>query len=93
VPEPSDLEASAPLDVYSDALKVGSNIFGFIFGFGLATDSPGESKPVVTVRMSPQHTLVLYQVLKNQLRQYQATVGPIALPDEMYTGMEIEREV
>ena len=80
-------------DVYTDAVRIGSGVYGFSFQFGLATESPGEQRPVVTVRMSPQHAVVFYQILKKHLRQYEDRVGKIALPDGLFEELEIEREI
>lgn len=83
-----------PPEYYSDAMRLLMSPFGFTFQFGLmAEGGPGDARSVVTVRMSPQHTLVMYQILKNHLRTYEQQIGKIPLPDEMYEAQNIEREI
>jgi hypothetical protein len=88
-----DFEGSAPPDLYADALEIGAGAYGLVFRFGLATQSPGDQKLVATIRMSPQHALVMYQILKRNLREYEKQVGKINLPDELFDEMGLEREI
>jgi len=84
---------TGPPEYYSDAVQIGVSPYGFTLNFGLQTNSPGDAKAVAVVRMSPQHVRVMYQVLKNHLRAYEEQVGPIALPDQLYEAMGLEKEI
>lgn len=72
-----------PPEYYSDAASVSVNPFGIVINFGLSTDSPGAQQTKATVRMSPQHAVVLGALLKNSLTDYRQKVGPISLPQEI----------
>jgi hypothetical protein len=91
--ELSPLHFTGPPEFYADATKVSTSPYGFRLEFGLMTDSPGDAKGQAVVRMSPQHALILYQIMKNTLRSYIEVSGPISLPDEIFTELEIEKEV
>jgi len=84
---------TGPPEYYSDAVQVGVSPYGVTLSFGLQTNSPGDAKAVAVVRMSPQHALVMYQVLKSNLRAYEQQVGTIALPDRLFEEMGLEKEI
>ena len=73
----SHFEKSDAPDIYSDSVRVASTPYSFIFQFGLVTESPGEQKSVVTVRMSPQHAWVFSHILGKHLNEYQNNIAPI----------------
>jgi len=89
----SPLNIPGPHEIYSDAARVGSTPFGFVFDFGLSTQTPGEAQTQAIVRMSPQHALVFYQILKQHLRNYELNIGKISLPDEIFDELRIERDI
>ena len=84
--------ASEPPDLYSDSVRVASTPYSFIFQFGLVTESPGEQKPVTTIRMSPQHAWVFARILQRHLDEYEQTVAPIRLPVDLLRELGIEEE-
>ena len=77
-------------DVYTDSVGIAFGVYGFSFRFGVIEDDPTDPKPVAKVRMSPQHTLVLCQLLKKNMRLYEEKIGKINLPKELYEEMGIE---
>lgn len=79
-----------PPDLYTDSVRVASTPYSFIFQFGVVTESPGEQKSVATIRMSPQHAWVLSRILAHHLREYEANVAPIQLPDELLKDLGID---
>lgn len=84
----------APAEYYADATRVSAGPYGFMFHFGLTSDSAaGDAQTAAIVRMSPQHALVMYQILKKHLREYEKQIGRIDLPDALFSDMGIEREV
>jgi hypothetical protein len=86
----SQLHGSEPPDLYSDSVRVASTPYSFIFQFGLVTESPGEQKPVATVRMSPQHAWVLARILQRHIGEYEQNVAPIRLPAELLKDLGID---
>jgi Protein of unknown function (DUF3467) len=80
-------------EFYADAVRINLTPYGVRLDYGLTTDSPNDSRAVATVRMSPQHAVVMYQMLKKSLRLFEEQVGKINLPDALYTELDIEREV
>lgn len=81
--DPSQLHGSDASDVYADSVRISVTPYSFILDFGLSTESPGEQKGVVTVRMSPQHAWVLNRALSKHIAEYEASIGPARLPEEM----------
>lgn len=43
--------------------------------------------------MSPQHAFVFCQILRKNLRAYQEHVGPISLPEQIFTELQIGKEL
>jgi hypothetical protein len=84
-------------DYYVDSIRIAVGLYTFALELGLAglADQPGSrppSKPLAVVRMSPQHAMVLAKLLRKNLDQYQARVGKINLPDQLYADMSIPKE-
>lgn len=87
-----ELSFQGPPEFYTDSLGMSANLYGFKFDFGLATESPGAQRTVATVRMSPQHALVMSKVLGKHLRAYQEEVGPISIPPQLLTELKLDEE-
>lgn len=88
----SQFGGSEPPDLYSDSVRVGSTPYSFIFHFGLLTESPGEQKHVVTIRMSPQHAWVLSRILQRHLEDYEQNVAPIQLPEALLKDLGLDED-
>ncbi len=86
----SHFHGTEPPDLYSDSVRVASTPYSFIFQFGLVTESPGEQKPVATVRMSPQHAWVLSKILQRHLNEYESNIAPIQLPSELLKELGLD---
>ena len=69
---PSDVFAP---EFYADQLQIGTNPWGFIFQFGLASD--GGPRPVATVRMSPHHAKVMALMLRRIVQQWETNMGQV----------------
>ncbi|HWH32417.1 MAG TPA: DUF3467 domain-containing protein [Egibacteraceae bacterium] len=93
VQELSADQFQGPPEYYSDSVRIGSNPYGIVFEFGLTTNSPGDARAQAVVRMSPQHALVFYQLIRKHLRLYEANVGKIALPEALYAELDIDGEI
>jgi hypothetical protein len=81
------------LDVYANQVGFSFSPFDVVLDFGLQpTDPKGSRKPVVRVRMSPQHALVMTKLLVKNLNEYQARIGRILLPGELYKELGISED-
>lgn len=86
---PSD--AFAP-EFYADQLQIGSNPWGFIFTFGLA--SQGGPRPVATVRMSPHHAKVMALMLRRIVQEWEGNMGQtIEFPDALKKELNLPDEL
>jgi len=81
--DPDQFHGTEAPDLYTDSVRISVTPYSFILDFGLSTESPGEQKRAVTVRMSPQHAFVLHRALGRHIDEYQRSIGNIALPEEM----------
>lgn len=81
--DPSNLAGSDTPEYYSDSVRISVTPYSFILDFGLSTESPGEQKRMATLRMSPQHAWVLNRALTKHIAEYEASIGPIRLPDDL----------
>jgi hypothetical protein len=88
-PEPqAGLEAGSVGDVhqadvpeyYANAVSLDAGFFDLVISFGVTRGTePGQ--PVVRVRMTPQHELLMTAFLLNHMARYEAVTGaPIHLP-------------
>jgi hypothetical protein len=79
-------------EMFADSAEIQINPYGVNLVFGV-THGEQPTKRVVGVRMSPQHALVLTQLLRKNLKTYETKVGKIELPDGLYKGLQIEKEL
>lgn len=87
---------STPNDVfapeyYADQLQIGTTPWGFVFQFGLVSE--GGSRPVATVRMSPHHAKVMALMLKRVVVEWEASVGAITFPEQIYADLNLPEEL
>lgn len=81
------------LDVYANQVGFSFSPYDVVLDFGLSPGDPkGIRKPVVRVRMSPQHALVMAKLLVKNLAMYQAQIGPILLPEGLYKELGISKD-
>lgn len=82
-------------DYYVNALKLAVSAYDFALELGVQGigDTPSEKAPtkrLATIRMSPQHTLMLSKLLQKYIAEYQKSFGPIVLPDELFLQLGLE---
>lgn len=82
-------------DIFADAVNLHLGVYGISLVLGRTKGNLPDVKsvPVAVVRMSPELAFVLTQLLRKNLRRFQETIGPINVPDELLTSLEIEREL
>jgi hypothetical protein len=91
---PAQLSFGRPPEYYSDSLRIQGGVYGFMFSFGLQSDgTSGDAVTQAIVRMSPQHAVVMFQLLKKNLRAYQKQVGTISLPDQLFADLELDKDI
>jgi len=85
-------------EYYTDSVRIAVNLYSFVLELGVQgiPDTQMSEKPLAKrlarVRMSPQHALVLSKLLQKHLRDYQANIGPIPIPDSIYRDLNIPKE-
>ncbi len=79
------------LDLYVNQVGVFFSAYDVVLDFGM-TDPKGERKPIVRVRMSPQHALVMTKLLAKNLDLYQKNIGKLELPDKLYQEINISKD-
>lgn len=89
----SSFQFEGPKEIYADAVRLNASPYSFTFDFGVQTSNPDGVQTQAIIRMSPQHTLVFYQILKNYLREYQDKIGIIGLPDALFSELKIEKDI
>lgn len=70
-------------DVYADGMAVTGGPTSFALLFTLTKGNPPEPKTVAVVRLSPQQLAVMAKILPQVIANYEANVGPVALPDAL----------
>jgi hypothetical protein len=89
---PAPLSFTPPPEYYSDSVRMAMSPYGLALEFGVQA-SVGDARTQAVVRMSPQHAFVFCQILRKNLRAYQEQVGPISLPEQIFTELEIDKEL
>jgi hypothetical protein len=80
-------------DVYADGVTVQAGYAGFTLIFTRSMGDVSLPATVGIVRMSPQQSLVMTQLLRKILKSYEDDIGKISVPDELFESLEIEREL
>lgn len=69
-------------EIYANNVQIFGSLFDFLFAFGVMSGPHGKMKPVMNLRMSPQHTKMLCEMLKTQLVEYEKSFGEINLKNK-----------
>ena len=87
----SQSDTSPVPDIYADGLNVSGGYAGFTIQF---TRSNGDAAvPVGIVRLSPQQTFVLVQILRKMLQSYERDIGKIPIPKDVFEAAQIEQDL
>lgn len=90
VPFPDD--PSIP-DIYADGVRIYGAFQSFSFVFNKSLGDPNSNAPLAVVRMSPQQTFLMTQMLRKSLKQYVAEVGEIHVPPQILAELGIDMEL
>jgi len=71
-------------EAYANNTEVSYTIYDFLMRFALI-DNEGK-KPVVNMRLSPQHAKVLAMILNSNVEAYEKQLGEIVLPKREADG-------
>ena len=80
-----------PISFYADSLHIFSSLYSAVLFFG---EQMEEREPILRARIkvSPQMLKAMALLTNKHLREYEDAVGPINLPEQVYTAWELEPE-
>lgn len=85
---PSPLD---PITFYSDSFHIFSSLYSAVLFFGEQVE---EREPILRARIkvSPQMMKAIAVLASKHVRDYEEAVGPITLPEQVYTAWEIDAD-
>jgi len=95
---PGDTQASnsedisgEPMTFYSDSMHIFSSLYSAVLFFG---EQMEEREPILRARIkvSPQMLKAIALLTAKHVKEYEEAVGPINLPDQVYSAWELEPE-
>jgi hypothetical protein len=80
-----------PITFYADSMHIFSSLYSAVLFFG---EQMEEREPILRTRIkvSPQMLKAISLLTTKHVREYEAAVGPINLPDQVYDAWELESE-
>lgn len=66
-------------DLYTNNVQIYGSLFEFLLCFGLMSGPNGKVKPLLNLRMSPQHAKAFTEMMKAQLAEFERSFGEINL--------------
>ena len=86
-------EASSgdPITFYSDSMHIFSSLYSAVLFFG---EQMEEREPILRARIkvSPQMLKAIALLTTKHVREYEEAVGPITLPDQVYSAWDLSTE-
>ena len=84
-------QAGEPITFYSDSMHIFSSLYSSVLFFGEQLE---EREPVLRARIkvSPQMLKAIALLASKHVREYEAAVGPITLPDQVLKAWDIGAE-
>ena len=86
----SDGEQSGdPITFYCDSMHIFSSLYSAVLFFG---EQMEEREPILRARIkvSPQMLKAIALLTTKHVKEYEDAVGPITLPDQVYTAWELD---
>ncbi len=89
--ESADGHSGEPITFYCDSMHILSSLYSAVLFFG---EQMEEREPLLRARIkvSPQMLKAIALLTSKHVREYEEAVGPITLPDQVYTAWELEPE-
>ena len=80
-----------PITFYSDSMHIYSSLYSAVLFFGEQLE---EREPILRARIkvSPQMLKAIALLTSKHVREYEEAVGPIMLPEQVYTAWELDPE-
>ena len=80
-----------PITFYSDSMHIFSSLYSAVLFFGEQMD---EREPILRARIkvSPQMLKAIAVLTTKHVREYEEAVGPISLPDQVYSAWDLGKE-
>ena len=77
-----------PITFYSDSFHIFSSLYSAVLFFGEQVE---EREPILRARIkvSPQLLKAIAVLASKHVREYEAAVGPITLPEQVYAAWEL----
>ena len=90
-PEAAEGGSRDPITFYSDSMHIFSSLYSAVLFFG---EQMEEREPILRARIkvSPQMLKAIALLTAKHVREYEDAVGPITLPDQVYSAWELEAE-
>ena len=90
-PQSADGHSGDPITFYSDSMHIFSSLYSAVLFFG---EQMEEREPILRARIkvSPQMLKAIALLTNKHVREYEEAVGPITLPEQVYTAWELETE-
>ena len=87
----ADAASGEPITFYADSMHIFSSLYSAVLFFG---EQMEEREPILRTRIkvSPQMLKAISVLTTKHVREYEAAVGPISLPDQVYSAWELESE-
>ena len=78
-----------PITFYSDSMHIFSSLYSAVLFFG---EQMEEREPILRARIkvSPQMLKAIALLTTKHVKEYEDAVGPITLPDQVYTAWELD---
>ena len=78
-----------PITFYSDSMHIFSSLYSAVLFFG---EQMEEREPILRARIkvSPQMLKAIALLTTKHVKEYEDAVGPITLPDQVYSAWDLE---
>ena len=93
---PGDTQSSEdssgdPITFYCDSMHIFSSLYSSVLFFG---EQMEEREPILRARIkvSPQMLKAIALLTTKHVREYEEAVGPISLPDQVYSAWDLSTE-
>ena len=87
----ADDRKGEPITFYCDSMHIFSSLYSAVLFFG---EQMEEREPILRARIkvSPQMLKAIALLTNKHVKEYEEAVGPITLPEQVYTAWELETE-
>jgi hypothetical protein len=79
-------------EYYTDSVNFMTNIYGFTLEFGVMQQQDDPPRPLVRIKMSPQHAKIMSLLLRKNVQEYERRIGTVILPEGLYQDLGISDE-